>query len=357
MIQRLESFESNYPAFIEVLYAVIVGESLFVYGKELFSPFLVSTWALVVTYMAIISSWLFWHAAVKLYSHNRIGRFIIDIFVLVTYLLIVLDHSNLYTVFFGFVFLYAFFLVWSIFTKKEQNIVANGIRDSSLNLIFGTLISISWVLLINYTQISTLILNYLFLIILATFIAITQGRAIKNVMPRETHKTREETKQESDKDALVEKGAFSIRGLEAQRLLSTLSSRENSTLVVSTVAASVSITILAIRLESPSNEWFLLSFLIGFLFSFLGFLYRELTIHGIDEAEYKILNSISASSRAVDKKYSLFHFLRAVIIRILFLIPTVTWIYITFTELTILTAVICGVACFCLSFYDTLSVS
>lgn len=63
--------------------------------------------------------------------------------------------------------------------------------------------------------------------------------------------------------------------LRIQRLISEISSRESSTLVVSTVTASASLTILAFVTQFSIAEWFDLAFWTGFLFSAIGFAYRD----------------------------------------------------------------------------------
>lgn len=104
----------HYVLFIDVLYAVVVGETLFTYGEEifgLFASYSISSIALIVTYVSIISSFIFWHKAISKYPHRNPLRFFVDIMVMVTYIGIVLNHTNLNVVFFGFVVLYSLYLV------------------------------------------------------------------------------------------------------------------------------------------------------------------------------------------------------------------------------------------------------
>jgi hypothetical protein len=111
-----------------------------------------------------------------------------------------------------------------------------------------------------------------------------------------------------------------------QQLTSELSSRENSTLVFSTVAASASLAILVLTLESMNKEWFSLAFWMGFLFSLAGFLYREATIFGIDTENYNELKDLLSSSYDTSRRVRRLNFLRMVTIRLFLLIPAGNWI-------------------------------
>lgn len=61
----------HYEIFIDILYAVVIGETIFEYGRELFDPLAISTLAMITVYIAIISSWLFWHKAITRYPHKN----------------------------------------------------------------------------------------------------------------------------------------------------------------------------------------------------------------------------------------------------------------------------------------------
>ena len=113
--------------------------------------------------------------------------------------------------------------------------------------------------------------------------------------------------------------------LRIQRLLSSISSRENSTLVVSTLAASVSMAILAVRLETLEAEWFSFAFAIGIVFPLLGFLYREITIYSIDAQEHRELNSLVPKSK-LKKEVTVLGIVRKLMIRLLLLSPIIAWI-------------------------------
>jgi len=121
--------------------------------------------------------------------------------------------------------------------------------------------------------------------------------------------------------------------LRVQLLNSELSSRENSTLVFSTVAASASLAVLVLALASTNLEWFSLEFCMGFLFSLAGFLYREATIFGIDNENYTELRSLLSLACEKSGKVRRLDFLRMVAIRLFLLVPVGNWILVvTHTE-------------------------
>jgi len=176
-----EQRNTHYEMFIDILYAVVVGEMIFTYGRELFDPLTIPTLAMVIVYIAIISSWLFWHRAISRYPHKNPSRFFIDIIVLVTYLLMMLDHSNPDTVFLGFVILYLLFLVWDLLTRIEYGAGAGRLTSSSISLVLVLFIAIIRHLLLNFTQISSTILNSIFLFLLIAMIVISQEKDIARV--------------------------------------------------------------------------------------------------------------------------------------------------------------------------------
>jgi len=120
--------------------------------------------------------------------------------------------------------------------------------------------------------------------------------------------------------------------MQTQWLISKLSTRENSTLVFSTVAASASLAILVLTLELPRLEWFSVAFWMGFLFSLVGFLYREATIFGIDIEEHKQLNTyLGISNENCEKNGTTWLcFFRMIMIRLFLLVPVGNWILICF---------------------------
>ena len=76
--------------------------------------------------------------------------------------------------------------------------------------------------------------------------------------------------------------AKSIREIEYETVRDKLNTRENSTLVVATVASSASLVLLT-ALESPQFHYY------GLVFALLGILYRELTIFSSDRSDHAFL--------------------------------------------------------------------
>lgn len=165
---------------------------------------------------------------------------------------------------------------------------------------------------------------------------------------------KEESKPERGKGVKALPGKEELR---LQRLISELSSRENSTLVFSTIAASASLAIIALLWESTMTEWFDLAFWMGLLFSLAGFLYREATILGIDIEDYKILNlSVPTLRERSNKRVRTLNFFRMFIIRLFLLIPIGTWILVRFLGQTtgwmVLTYITLGGIAFFFSLYE-----
>ena len=170
----------HYVLFIDVLYAVVVGETIFTYGEELFNSPSISTLALVVTYISIISSFIFWHSAISKYPHKKPYRFFVDIIVLIVYLGIIFNHSDIDTLFCGFVILYFLYLLWDFLTRREHGKTASRLTTSTINLIVVISVFIMRQLLI-YLQIPSTATDVVSLVILATFIIASQIQDILRV--------------------------------------------------------------------------------------------------------------------------------------------------------------------------------
>jgi hypothetical protein len=105
--------------------------------------------------------------------------------------------------------------------------------------------------------------------------------------------------------------------LRIERLMEEINTRESSTLVFSTVASTLSLAILTMLINQPFDEkmsWG--SF--ALLFAFLGFLYREFTIHSSEISNYRKLHK-KLSLEAADVSFPAF--LRMVIVRLFLLLP------------------------------------
>lgn len=112
-----------------------------------------------------------------------------------------------------------------------------------------------------------------------------------------------------------------------QRMISEISSRENSTLVVATLAASVSLSILAFALQLISSRLFDVTMIMGLLFAVFGFSYREVTILGVDTKDYDTLNEYAPSLRGdPTRRQKAINFLRMFLIRFVLLIPVAAWL-------------------------------
>jgi hypothetical protein len=114
--------------------------------------------------------------------------------------------------------------------------------------------------------------------------------------------------------------------MRVQRLISELSSRENSTLIVSTIAASASLAILAVATQHGNAPPFDSTFLIGIAFSFIGFIYREVTVFFVDLQDYRSLNLNARPLTSSDRSRKIAVFSRMFIIRFLLLMPIAAWL-------------------------------
>jgi len=178
----------HYVLFIDVLYAVVVGETIFTYGEELFNLFSspsVSALALVVTYISIISSFIFWHSAISKYPHKKPYRFFVDIIVLIIYLGIMFNHSKIDTLFYGFIILYCLYLLWDFLTRREYDKVVSRLTTSARNLIIVVSVFIMRQLLVYlqtlYPQIPSTVTDVASLVVLAAFIIASQIQNIRRV--------------------------------------------------------------------------------------------------------------------------------------------------------------------------------
>lgn len=122
------------------------------------------------------------------------------------------------------------------------------------------------------------------------------------------------------------------------RIESKLQSRENSTLMFASIAASASLLVFALLWEKNDSlqvPYWVSVF--GFIFSILGPLYREITIFTIDNADYRRLRNW---------KYTFWEtFPRMVIVRVLLYLPIAAWlILLVFNNPIIMTAATFAVA-------------
>lgn len=184
----------HYVLFIDVLYAVVVGETIFTYGEELFNSPSISTLALIVTYISIISSFIFWHSAISKYPHKKPYRFFVDIIVLIVYLDIMFNHSKVDTLFYGFVTLYFLYLFWDLLTRREYDKTASRLKTSVINLVIMISVfamrQLLFYLQTFYPQSSTVFVDVTSLVVLAAFIIVSQIQDILKVvkMPLSTER-------------------------------------------------------------------------------------------------------------------------------------------------------------------------
>jgi hypothetical protein len=107
--------------------------------------------------------------------------------------------------------------------------------------------------------------------------------------------------------------------------LSRINTRESSTLTFATVAASVSLALLAlepIAKGSPTPSWVIT--MVGLLFAALGFIYREVTLEFTDWREYGKL-SANLRKRIETQRQILPTFVRRFSIRLFLLLPMIAW--------------------------------
>jgi hypothetical protein len=152
----------------------------------------------------------------------------------------------------------------------------------------------------------------------------------------------------SDTNAIPEK-----KDLDTQVLLAQISARENSTLVISTVAASASLAILAFVVQNGNVTRLDLAW-IALLFSIAGFLYREVTIWSVEREDYAILNDeVPSYRRNLNRRQKAFVFARMCLVRFLLLLPLTTWLLIMCPSQPVMSAVamVSGVGFFSLLEY------
>lgn len=181
----------HYVLFIDVLYAVVVGETIFTYGEELFNSPSISTLALIVTYISIISSFIFWHSAMSKYPHKKPYRFFVDMIVLIVYLGIIFNHSKIDTLFYGFVILYFLYLLWDFLTRREYGKAASRLTTSTVNLIMViSVFAIRQLLIylqIFYPQIPSIVTDAVPLVVLAASIIVSQVQDILSLNDEMNH--------------------------------------------------------------------------------------------------------------------------------------------------------------------------
>jgi hypothetical protein len=176
-----EESKLNYRIFVNILYAVVIGETIFEYANELLSVS-ISTLALVVVYTGIISSWLFWNNAIDKYPHVSFKRFITDIIVLLSYMIMMKNHTNLDSVFIGFIFLYSLFVIWDFLTRLEHGAKSSRLKTSVINLIVISLVYATREIIFHYFEhIIRTHVNVVMLLILLIVIIVTQYMDIKRI--------------------------------------------------------------------------------------------------------------------------------------------------------------------------------
>ena len=119
---------------------------------------------------------------------------------------------------------------------------------------------------------------------------------------------------------------YDTQDKDIEKLIAEINTREASTLVFSTVAASVSLALLAGILNVPDfrgESWFIW---IGLLFSILGFLYREFTIHASDIPNYNKLRKL-LGNKCEEENFAIKvgQFSRMIVIRSFMLLPIGAW--------------------------------
>jgi hypothetical protein len=109
-------------------------------------------------------------------------------------------------------------------------------------------------------------------------------------------------------------------------ILTRLAARESSTLGFAAVAASSSLIVLALTMQSKTS-WWLQD--IGLLFAFLGILYREVTFFSSDLAEFEMLSKRvqnrlhnATNTKLQDSAKTL----RRVTVRLFLWLPVMAWL-------------------------------
>jgi len=112
-------------------------------------------------------------------------------------------------------------------------------------------------------------------------------------------------------------------------VLSRVRTRESSTLVIATVATSVSLVLFAVPLTNTQALDPTVFRFMGIIFPLLGFAYREATILTIDQADFddihRMLNDTHLRLKAQSSTIKAFGQVRGIIFRTFLLIPVVAW--------------------------------
>lgn len=138
--------------------------------------------------------------------------------------------------------------------------------------------------------------------------------------------------------------------LRIEKLLGEINSQVSSTLVLSTVASSLSLAILTTLANKPFDERFNWGFLAS-LFAFLGFLYRELTIHCSLIDRYRTLNQ-KLSIRKDESSHSFPAFVRMTIVRFFLLLPLVVFFLLVVPSCVFIFGIGIFALCLTLSMYE-----
>lgn len=171
----------NYQNFINILYAVVIGETIFEYANDLLS-FSNSALALLCIYAGIITSWFFWNKAISKYPHEKQWRFLVDIAVLIIYIVMMKNHSQPDYVFIGYVFLYMLFVVWDLLTRIRYGKKTSRLKTSFMNLLcVFSILAIRQVIFYFFTLISESTVNTLALTTLIVIVLTTQILDIRRI--------------------------------------------------------------------------------------------------------------------------------------------------------------------------------
>jgi len=121
---------------------------------------------------------------------------------------------------------------------------------------------------------------------------------------------------------MIEQEGQNNNTVTTEALIARVNTREASTLVISTVAASISLAMLAIVFDkTPLPAWVLC---VGIMFSLLGITYREATIFLSDSIDYSELRKRLPNGLPVQSQKSAIP--RATIFRLFLWLPIIAWI-------------------------------
>lgn len=177
-----------------------------------------------------------------------------------------------------------------------------------------------------YAYAPSKILTWQEILLYVDFIFVSILAIVAVVFKREECSRNNDEERRKPQSVRMELGGVSEnKSQKVQVLVAEISARENSTLVISTVAASASLAIMSVVVQNGNVSRPELGG-IALLFSIVGFLYREVTILSVERQDYIELDKhLGFLKRRSNHTQKMFILARMYSVRVLLLIPMVAW--------------------------------